>query len=192
MAEVSRREVPSPFDWAGGSERFMALFDASYRRVRHDDELQKCLAAHRPIRGTGGGHAAMVRRHLGRHLSETQRRCWMSLLLGIPDHMDCSRSLSFEQHLLDISSGHSPGRTQYAGRRNPARSGFIWRGQRPPALAGPSPTAASCATRFTREIAPNDNRIHPLRPQGSRPGCLHLGVHRGLQASCRLAGVLGL
>jgi len=76
MAEESRREVQSLFDWAGGSGRFMAIFDASCRRVQRDDVLQKCLAAHRPIRGTGGGHAAMVRRRFGRHLSETQRRCW--------------------------------------------------------------------------------------------------------------------
>jgi hemoglobin len=39
----------------------------------------------------GGGHAAMIRKHMGRHLTEAQRRAWVSLMLetadavGLPD-----------------------------------------------------------------------------------------------------------
>src|SRR5687768_4051827 len=93
-------EPPSLYEWAGGTDRLTALFDAFYERVRRDDLLGPLFAnmdpehvAHvaafvgevfggpKAYSSDRGGHAAMVRRHMGRHLTQEHRRRWMSLLL---------------------------------------------------------------------------------------------------------------
>jgi hemoglobin len=81
-----------------------ALFDAFYERVRRDDLLGPLFAnmdpdhqAHvaafvgevfggpKAYSSDRGGHAAMVRRHMGRHLTQDHRRRWMSLLIETAD-----------------------------------------------------------------------------------------------------------
>lgn len=102
--------VPSLYQWAGGMETFERLTRVFYQRVA-EDALLAPLFAHMDAKHphyvaqfiaevlggpphyseTRGGHSAMVKQHLGRHLTEAQRARWMALLLecadtvGLPD-----------------------------------------------------------------------------------------------------------
>jgi len=96
--------VPSLYDWAGGMPALERLTARFYERVAQDPLLQPVFArmdAEHPrhvaqflaeVFGGGtaysdahGGHAEMVRHHLGRHLQEPQRRRWIALLLDTAD-----------------------------------------------------------------------------------------------------------
>ena len=102
--------VPSLYDWAGGEEAFERLTDAFYRKVLQD-ELLEPLFGHMhpehpkfvaiwlaevfggPNRYTTerGGYPHMLSKHLGKAITEPQRRRWISLLadaadeVGLPD-----------------------------------------------------------------------------------------------------------
>ena len=107
---TSKPEIPSLFEWLGGKEKLSALFDEFYRRVPGDPLLGPVFAAmdkHHseqvaafvgqvfggPATYTeeGGSHAGMIARHMGKHLSQEQRKRWLALLLetaddiGLPD-----------------------------------------------------------------------------------------------------------
>ncbi|UXN71957.1 group II truncated hemoglobin [Devosia neptuniae] len=92
--------VPTLYEWIGGIEPLRRLTAEFYRRVPDDPVLAPVfahMAADHPehvalflaevLGGPAlysrehGGHPEMVRHHLGRHLSETMRRRWISLLL---------------------------------------------------------------------------------------------------------------
>jgi hemoglobin len=92
------------FEWAGGQPALERLTAHFYGRVRHDPMLAPVFArmgADHPrhvaqfiaevfggpaeYSATRGGHAHMVGRHLGRHLTEAQRRRWFDLLLDSAD-----------------------------------------------------------------------------------------------------------
>ena len=102
--------VPTLFEWAGGMLVFENLTSRFYQKVRDDEILAPVFAqmgpdhpkhvAHflaevfrGPTRYTAerGGHPSMLARHLGRHLTNTQRARWVGLLLqtadeiGLPD-----------------------------------------------------------------------------------------------------------
>ncbi|MFJ6676703.1 antibiotic biosynthesis monooxygenase [Actinosynnema sp. NPDC091369] len=104
------RATPTLYEWAGGAEAFEALFHAFYRRVPEDELLAPLFAdvdpghAHhvaawlgevfggpRAYSTTRGGHRGMVGRHVGKGITEQQRKRWVSLLLdtaedvGLPD-----------------------------------------------------------------------------------------------------------
>ncbi|MDF5755620.1 group II truncated hemoglobin [Spongiactinospora sp. TRM90649] len=102
--------VPTIYEWAGGTAAFERLTEVFYDMVLRDDLIGP-LFAHMdpdhpryvamwlaevfggPARYTGerGGYAHMLAHHLGRHISEAQRRRWVSLLqdaaeeVGLPD-----------------------------------------------------------------------------------------------------------
>jgi hemoglobin len=102
--------VPSLFEWAGGAEAFERLTERFYEKVAADDVVGP-LFAHMdpghpryvamwlaevfggPARYTSerGGYAHMLSRHLGKAITEPQRRRWVSLLadaadeVGLPD-----------------------------------------------------------------------------------------------------------
>jgi hemoglobin len=98
------------FAWMGGSPVIERLLSAFYRRVPEDAVLSPVFAGAGPHHAAHvaaflaevfggpkvysaqlGGHAAMIRNHLGRSLTEPQRRRWIDLLLdcagevGVPD-----------------------------------------------------------------------------------------------------------
>src|SRR5882724_1072941 len=103
--------APTLYEWVGGAEPIEALFKRFYERVPGDPVLAPVFSdmsaehfrtvAHfvsevlgGPTLYTGDGrhsHSTMVAKHLNRHLTQEQRRRWISLLLetadeeGLPD-----------------------------------------------------------------------------------------------------------
>ncbi|WP_407561041.1 group II truncated hemoglobin [Streptomyces sp. 184] len=96
--------TPSIYEWAGGDEAFRRLTEVFYGHVRKDPVLAPVFAhmddAHPrhvamflsevfggPERYSAehGGHDHMARMHLGRHITEEQRRRWVSLLADSAD-----------------------------------------------------------------------------------------------------------
>jgi len=105
-----RPTPPSLYEWAGGQPALEKLTEVFYRNVFKDALLAPIFAQMGPdhprhvatfitevlggpaaySRGHGG-HAGMITKHLGKHLSQEQRARWMQLLLqsadevGLPD-----------------------------------------------------------------------------------------------------------
>lgn len=101
---------PTLYDWAGGMPAFERLTEIFYKRVL-EDELLHPIFAHmnsdhpqhvarfvaevfggpKTYSESLGGHDGMVMHHLNKHLTDTQRRRWMNLLIdcaddaGLPD-----------------------------------------------------------------------------------------------------------
>jgi hemoglobin len=98
--------VPSLYEWAGGTEALERLTERFYQLVTADDVVGP-LFAHMdpghpkhvamwlaevfggPARYTGerGGYPAMLGHHLGRAITERQRRRWVDLLLDAADEV---------------------------------------------------------------------------------------------------------
>jgi hemoglobin len=98
--------VPTLYAWAGGAEALTELFRTFYERVPQDDLLAPLFAgmdphhAHHVAAWLGevfggprtyseqrGGHAHMIGKHLGRGITEQQRRRWVALLLDTADEV---------------------------------------------------------------------------------------------------------
>ena len=96
--------VPKLVDWAGGPAAFAKLTRLFYQRVPADPILAPVFAGMDPhhaehvaafitevfggptvYSATLGSHAGMIGRHLGRHLTEEQRRRWIDLMLDTAD-----------------------------------------------------------------------------------------------------------
>lgn len=101
---------PSLHEWLGGAAALERLIERFYAKVPADPLLAPVFATMSPEHARHvaafiaevfggptayseqhGGHPQMIRRHLGRALTEPQRRRWMTLLLecadetGVPD-----------------------------------------------------------------------------------------------------------
>jgi hemoglobin len=96
--------VPTLCEWAGGHEVFERLTEVFYQRVA-EEPLLAPLFAHMAVTHPRlvaafiaevfggpsiysqerGGHHGMILQHLGRHLTESQRVRWMTLLLECAD-----------------------------------------------------------------------------------------------------------
>src|SRR5262245_54575682 len=98
--------VPTLYEWMGGQRALEALFTRFYERVPEDPILCPVFAHMDPQHASHvaafvgevlggppaysqshGGHPHMIRKHLGRSLTEVQRRRWIELLL------DCAEEL---------------------------------------------------------------------------------------------------
>jgi hemoglobin len=98
--------VPTLYDWAGGDEPFQRLTEAFYQQVMRDDLLEPLFAdmdRHHPTyvamwlsevfggpaRYTDerGGYPHMLAQHLGKAISEPQRRRWINLLVDAADEV---------------------------------------------------------------------------------------------------------
>jgi hemoglobin len=96
--------VPTLFEWMGGMPALERLMSVFYRRVPADPVLAPVFAGMSPdhashvarflaevlggprtYSGELGGHPAMIRKHLGRAVTEAQRQRWMQLLLSCAD-----------------------------------------------------------------------------------------------------------
>jgi hemoglobin len=97
-------QPPTLYEWAGGMPAFERLTKIFYERVladpligpvfAHMDEKHPTYVAHflaEVFRGPAqysaerGGHPTMLSHHLGKRLTEEQRRRWVDLLLGSAD-----------------------------------------------------------------------------------------------------------
>ena len=92
--------VPTLYEWIGGAPAVGALIERFYARVKTDETLApvfRGMTADHPAHVAAfigevlggptsyseglGGHAGMIRHHMRRNLTETQRRRWVGLLL---------------------------------------------------------------------------------------------------------------
>jgi len=99
-------KVPTLYEWMGGMPAISRLLETFYGRVPSDPTLAPVFAQMSPTHsahvadfiaevfggpktysGEHGGHAHMIGRHLGRALTETQRKRWISLLLECADEI---------------------------------------------------------------------------------------------------------
>jgi len=100
---------PSPAEYAGGLRAFEKLTECFYAKVRVDPVLapvfaamdaqhpkhvaaflSQCFGHGRPYSGERSENEAlreMVGKHLGRHLTEAQRRRWVELLMDSADEV---------------------------------------------------------------------------------------------------------
>src|SRR6185369_174721 len=116
---MDSERVPTLYDWVGGSAALEALFQRFYEHVRDDALLAPIFAAMDPqhhvhvaafvaevfggppaYSGQYGGHAAMIRKHLARHLSEAARKRWMALLLETADELAVPTDPEFRSALV--------------------------------------------------------------------------------------------
>jgi hemoglobin len=98
--------IPSLATWAGGADVLRRLFERFYERVKDDEILApifasmdlhharhvaafvgEVLGGQGAYTTSGGSHAGMITRHLGRKLTHDQRRAWVALLLETADEL---------------------------------------------------------------------------------------------------------
>jgi hemoglobin len=117
---MQTKRIPSLYEWVGGIERLEVLFMRFYARVPGDPILGPVFAnmppdhfktvAHFVAEVLGGpalysgngthGHATMVAKHLGRHLTNEQRKRWMTLLLDTADELNLPDDPEFRSALV--------------------------------------------------------------------------------------------
>ncbi|MFI9556858.1 group II truncated hemoglobin [Nonomuraea endophytica] len=103
---ADNEQVPTLYDWAGGSDAFERLTEAFYAKVKKDDVVGP-LFTHMdpghpryvamwlgevfggPARYTEerGGYPHMLSQHLGKGITEPQRRRWVNLLMDAADEV---------------------------------------------------------------------------------------------------------
>jgi hemoglobin len=112
--------VPTLYDWAGGQETLEKLTATFYEKVFKDELLYPVFKDMSPEHARHvahfigevfqgppvyteehrGSHARMVSRHLGRNLSEAQRKRWMTLLLETADEIGLADDPEFRSALV--------------------------------------------------------------------------------------------
>jgi len=116
---MTDQSVPSLYEWAGGIDSLSRLTTRFYEHVREDTLLAPIFAhmgtdhpAHvaaflAEVLGgptmysqNHGGHPHMIRRHLNRHLTQQQRRRWVSLLLETADELAMPDDPEFRSALV--------------------------------------------------------------------------------------------
>lgn len=107
-------ETPTLYEWAGGADVLERLFVRFYQKVLADDLLRPVFAGMDPdhprhvaawlgevfggppdYTAHHGGYEHMVARHLGRAITEAQRRRWIDLMLDTADEVDLPRDPEF-------------------------------------------------------------------------------------------------
>jgi hemoglobin len=97
---------PSLYEWAGGEAAFERLTETFYQHVLADDLLEPVFRGMDPAHprhvalwlaevfggpatytAERGGYSHMLGKHLGRAITETQRRRWVNLLLDAADEV---------------------------------------------------------------------------------------------------------
>ncbi|PWK76573.1 hemoglobin [Mucilaginibacter oryzae] len=98
--------IPTLFEWAGGTPVFENLFNKFYDKVLADELLEPVFkhmsprhrlhVAHFVAEVFGGpktysqnegSHYAMINKHLQKHLTEAHRKRWIALLLQTADEL---------------------------------------------------------------------------------------------------------
>ena len=117
---MNQDKVPTLYEWAGGLEAIETLFFRFYGKVRADAILAPVFAempahhfrtvAHFVSEVLGGpklysgdgnsNHSMMVAKHLGKHLTEQQRKRWVELLLDTADDLQLPADPEFRSALV--------------------------------------------------------------------------------------------
>src|SRR5262245_60330966 len=116
---MSEKQVPTLFEWMGGMPAIEQWLTRFYERVPDDPVLGPIFAEMGPHHARHvamffaevlggpkaysqdhGGHPNMVRRHLGRSLTDTQRKRWMTLLLQCADDLKIPDDPEFRSALV--------------------------------------------------------------------------------------------
>lgn len=104
MDVINKPGVPTLFEWAGGMDAFVKLFDRFYDKVLADELLEPVFkhmsdqhrlhVAHFVAEVLGGpkiyseqegSHFKMIGKHLQKYLTEAHRKRWIELLLLTAD-----------------------------------------------------------------------------------------------------------
>jgi hemoglobin len=113
------QEVPTLYEWLGGAGPLKALIARFYEKVPADPLLAP-LFADMPAEHSQhvaafigevlggpsyysehyGGHANMVRHHLGRGITDEQRKRWVTLLLETADELNLPSDPEFRSALV--------------------------------------------------------------------------------------------
>ncbi|MDF2119524.1 group II truncated hemoglobin [Roseiarcaceae bacterium H3SJ34-1] len=112
-------DVPTLAEWAGGDAVFGKLTKRFYEKVPDDPVLEPVFRNMNPDHAhhvsqfvaevfggaksyseNGGSHADMVSHHLGRHLTEAQRRRWLALMLETADEVGLPDDPEFRSALV--------------------------------------------------------------------------------------------
>jgi hemoglobin len=116
---MSEERVPTLYEWVGGIDALNRLTSRFYARVKEDavlapvfahmsddhprhvaDFLGEVLGGPATYSGQHGGHPAMVRHHLNRHLTHELRRQWLGLLLDTADKLGMPDDPEFRSALV--------------------------------------------------------------------------------------------
>jgi hemoglobin len=112
-------DVPTLYEWVGGSEALNRLTARFYQHVAQDALLAPVFAqmgADHPAHVAAflgevlggpasysaehGGHPHMIRQHLERHLTQAMRRQWVQLLLATADELQLPDDPEFRSALV--------------------------------------------------------------------------------------------
>lgn len=104
---TEKTAIPTLFEWAGGMPAFEKLTHLFYKKVLQDPLLEPVFKHMSPehqlhvahfigeVLGgpefystAEGSHFKMIRKHLGKHLTEDHRKRWVSLLLETADEIN--------------------------------------------------------------------------------------------------------
>jgi hemoglobin len=111
--------VPTLYEWMGGMPAINSWLTTFYERVPSDGLLAPVFAQMSPAHAEhvaafiaevfggpkvysteSGGHPHMLKRHLGRALTEAQRRRWLQLLLECADEIGLPSDPEFRSALV--------------------------------------------------------------------------------------------
>jgi hemoglobin len=111
--------MPTLYEWLGGAPALSTLFDRFYEKVPNDPVLAPVFADMSPDHSqhvaawlgevfggpptystAHGGHHHMISRHLGRAITEEQRRRWVTLLLDTADEVGLPADPEFRASLV--------------------------------------------------------------------------------------------
>lgn len=112
-------QVPTLYEWLGGNEVLTRLIDRFYQKVPADPLLAplfasmpkehfqhvaqfiaEVLGGPEEYSALHGGHAAMIRHHLGKGITEQQRQRWVALLLETADEIQLPSDPEFRSALV--------------------------------------------------------------------------------------------
>jgi hemoglobin len=103
---MATERIPTLLEWCGGLSSIRRLTTRFYEKVPEDPILAPVFASmnphhaehvaafvaevfgsEKPYTTSGGSHAGMIGKHLGRRLTETQRKRWISVMLDTADEI---------------------------------------------------------------------------------------------------------
>ena len=117
--EEMSKPVPTLYNWLGGIDALNRLTTRFYERVRDNAVLApifahmngehprhvaaflaEVLGGPAEYSASHGGHPHMIQQHLNRHLSQSQRREWVALLLDTADELQMPDDPEFRSALV--------------------------------------------------------------------------------------------